>query len=127
MENPKAKEITELYNKTCVSLPKVKVLDSDSHRYKHLTKQLKRHPDIRFWELIFQKVETSDFLTGRNGAWSNCAFDWILKPTNLIKIYEGNYDNRKRVMSYKEEQNHYANKRDNEDFVPIKDIFKNNS
>ena len=41
-----------------------------------------------------KKAEASDFLTGRNGGWGGCGFDWILKPANLSKILEGNYDNR---------------------------------
>jgi hypothetical protein len=43
---------------------------------------------------IFQRVERSDFLTGRTGGWGNCCFDWVLKPTNWQKICEGNYDNK---------------------------------
>lgn len=44
---------------------------------------------------VFERVEKSDFLSGRNGKWDGCSFDWILKPSNWQKIIEGNYDNRK--------------------------------
>ena len=44
---------------------------------------------------VFERVEKSDFLSGRNGKWDGCSFDWILKPANWQKILEGNYDNRK--------------------------------
>jgi len=44
---------------------------------------------------LFSKVESSDFLTGRDGRWANCGFDWILKESNYIKILEGNYDNKR--------------------------------
>lgn len=43
---------------------------------------------------LFSLVENSDFLTGRNGKWSGCGFDWILQPSNLTKIIEGNYLNK---------------------------------
>ena len=42
-------------------------------------------------------IEQSDFLTGRNGVWNNCNFDWCMKPTNYIKIIEGNYKNKEKV------------------------------
>lgn len=43
---------------------------------------------------VFERVEKSDFLSGRSGKWDGCSFDWILKPSNWQKILEGNYDNR---------------------------------
>ena len=35
-----------------------------------------------------------EFLTGRDGKWHGCSFDWILKPANWQKITEGNYENK---------------------------------
>ena len=46
------------------------------------------------FEEFFHRIERSDFLTGRNGSWNGCGFDWVMKPSNLIKIMEGNYDNK---------------------------------
>ena len=43
---------------------------------------------------VCKKIERSDFLTGRDGKWKGCSFDWILKPANWQKIMEGNYDNK---------------------------------
>lgn len=43
---------------------------------------------------LFRRVESSDFLSGRDGKWLGCSFDWVFKPANLTKILEGNYDNR---------------------------------
>ena len=48
--------------------------------------------DITFEEL-FTRVQNSDFLSGKNGKWYGCTFDWILKPENLKKILSGAYDN----------------------------------
>ena len=48
--------------------------------------------DITFNEL-FTRVQDSDFLSGKNGKWYGCNFDWILKPENLKKILSGAYDN----------------------------------
>ena len=46
------------------------------------------------WEEVCNRIEASDFLTGRkDGKWS-ASFDWIIKPENWVKVMEGNYDNR---------------------------------
>ena len=34
-------------------------------------------------------------LSGRNGKWQGCSFDWCISEANIIKTLEGNYDNRK--------------------------------
>lgn len=47
---------------------------------------------------VFERVEKSDFLTGRNGKWEGCSIDWILKPDNWTKIIEGAYDNQKKRL-----------------------------
>ena len=45
------------------------------------------------FEELFERVQSSDFLSGKNGKWYGCNFDWILKPENLKKILSGAYDN----------------------------------
>jgi hypothetical protein len=86
------KSIAETFNSTCQSLPKVR--DITDQRKKAIRGASKRIEGAGGFEALFRKVESSDFLTGRNGGWTGCGFDWILKPANLTKILEGNYDNR---------------------------------
>ncbi|MEZ3533137.1 MAG: hypothetical protein K1V90_08705 [Muribaculaceae bacterium] len=43
---------------------------------------------------VVTRAAASDFLSGRNGQWQHCSFDWIFNPNNFQKILEGNYDNR---------------------------------
>lgn len=45
------------------------------------------------FEELFKRVQSSDFLSGKNGKWYGCNFDWIIKPENLKKILSGAYDN----------------------------------
>lgn len=47
---------------------------------------------------VFRRVEASDFLTGRTGAWK-ADFEWILDPDHWQRIKEGYYDNRKPAKS----------------------------
>ncbi len=90
--NPQAdyKNIMDSFNSVCVSLPKINNLtDLRKQKIRNAVKQL----DGDF-ESFFRRIEESDFLTGRNGSWNGCCFDWVMKPSNLIKIMEGNYDNK---------------------------------
>ena len=48
--------------------------------------------NVSFDEL-FERVQRSDFLSGRSGKWHGCSFDWLLKPENLKKLLAGAYDN----------------------------------
>lgn len=80
----------DLFNNICISLPNVKSLtDLRKQKIRNAYKALNGN-----YESFFTRVESSDFLSGRNGAWSRCCFDWIMKPSNIIKIIEGNYDNK---------------------------------
>lgn len=84
------------FNSICTSLPKVqKLTDTRKKKIKNTSKLL---GEMTFEDLFF-KVESSDFLSGRNGKWTACCFDWILNPANLTKIIEGNYDNKQSTTS----------------------------
>lgn len=88
--------VINLFNSICTSLPKVqKLTDTRKKKIKNAEKLLS---EITFDDL-FYKVESSDFLSGRNGKWTACCFDWILNPANLTKIIEGNYDNKQSTTS----------------------------
>ena len=82
--------IMNLFNSVCVSLPKIRNLtELRKQKIRKANKELSGD-----FENFFKRIENSDFLTGKNGSWNGCNFDWIFKPQNLIKIIEGNYDNK---------------------------------
>lgn len=80
------KEVVEAWNDMVSSLPKV--LKITPTRRKAINA---RRCEIEEFRKVFELVERSDFLTGRNGKWNNCGFDWVLKPSNWQKILEGTY------------------------------------
>ncbi len=84
--------VVESFNSTCSSLPHIRGLNDQ--RRKAIRKAAAQVEEAGGFPALFAKVEASDFLTGRSGSWNGCGFDWILKPANLTKILEGNYDNR---------------------------------
>lgn len=83
--------VVNSFNSICKSLPSVqKLTDKRRTQIKNADKLLN---EMTFEE-FFRIVENSDFLSGRNENWNGCHFDWIMKPSNLIKIIEGNYNNK---------------------------------
>jgi hypothetical protein len=88
-------QIISNFNAALPMLPAVKQL-TDKRKKAILARwkeDSKRH-SLEWWESFFAYVSKSDFLTGRNGAWSACCFDWIFKSENFVKIIEGNYENK---------------------------------
>lgn len=90
-------EYRKAFTECCPSLPKPNFADKwTTTRKKAL--RAKKIPVEEFRD-VCKKIERSDFLTGRDGKWHGCSFDWILKPANWQKILEGNYDNKSGAMT----------------------------
>jgi hypothetical protein len=83
--------ILEAFNDLCPDLPRASQLTEK--RRSAIRRRWRESPDLEAFRSVFRRVQASDFLTGRNGAFRG-AFDWILQPGNWVKIREGNYDNR---------------------------------
>jgi len=85
-------EIVELYNTICTSLPKVQKVTQK--RSREIRTRWRSYPDIETFRRLFQKAQDSDFLSGGNGRWTGCNFDWLIKEANMVKVLEGCYDSR---------------------------------
>ncbi len=90
--------VVNAFNSICVSLPKIQKL-TDTRKKK--IKKLQHHLGDVSIEDYFSMIERSDFLSGRNGKWTACCFDWVLDPTNLTKVIEGNYNNKESPYTQK--------------------------
>lgn len=87
-------EIVEAWNTALDQTQITKIKSIDGTRRKTFLARCKEYKtDINFWKALFHTIEKSDFLSGRKKDWS-ASFDWIIRPTNLTKILEGNYQNR---------------------------------
>lgn len=85
-------KIKNLFNSICTSLPNIKIMtDARKQTIRAINKSVEEYGG---YEKLFREVENSDFLSGKNGKWTGCSFDWIIKRANLTKICEGNYHNR---------------------------------
>lgn len=98
---PKIK-ILELWNRCVPSLRQVLSV-SGSKREKNLRARWREMPDLKEWEELFKKIESSDFLCGRvieKGKRPFTAdFDWVLCPSNFVKIREGKYTTKAATPS----------------------------
>ena len=100
-----AVELVEVFHAECKTLPRVMSLNDA--RKRHLTarwrevdadSRLRDQKDgIELFRAFFQRASESDFLSGRNGKWQGCSFDWLILPSNFLKVWEGHYDNDRRV------------------------------
>lgn len=90
-KNINYQKIIDIYNDTCVSLPKVLKLSED--RKKMIGARLNTYTleDIK---TVFEKAEKSDWLKGNNDRNWKADFDWILSAKKMPRILEGFYDNR---------------------------------
>lgn len=98
--------IVDMFNNTCVSLPKIRMLTDD--RKAKIKNRLKKF-DINDLQNVFIKAEKSNFLSGRSGNWK-ASFDWFFEnDMNMVKVLEGNYDNNKNGNETKKRANSYTN------------------
>ena len=103
-------DIIAVWNSVCLSLPKVlKVTEARKQKMKCRFQEFGVKPDELkdFTMRLFQRVQASDFLTGRStGKMGWCAnFDWVFEnPSNWVKVSEGNYDNNRGGGSTNTEQ-----------------------
>jgi len=83
----------EKWNEICVDYPKVIKADSGSARYRAINARIEEYGLDKIIE-VFHKVQDSAFLKGESSRGWKASFDWVMKPSNFIKICEGNYDRK---------------------------------
>ncbi len=72
--------------------------DMTRTRQAALKKRIKENK-LEGWGDALRKASESDFLSGRTDKPFTLTLDWLLKPSNLLKVLEGNYDNRTSTVS----------------------------
>ena len=76
-----------------LGLRQVTTVGADTVRGTNLRARLNQHGLEKVLEAI-ENIKRSDFLRGQNKSGWIITFDWFVKPTNFLKVLEGNYDNR---------------------------------
>ena len=88
------KNIIKAWNKISELPALVKITDG-TQRAKLLNARLKEYSESEVLQMI-EEVAASSFLKGlkSSNGWS-ATFDWCIKPSNFIKVLEGNYRDKK--------------------------------
>ncbi len=99
-------KITELYHSICKSYPRIVKIEGT--RKKAVAARWHTYGGaegaLEVFEQLFKKTEASLFLKGGNEKNWRADFDWIMKPSNMAKVLEGKYDNRKTEPEKREVQ-----------------------
>ena len=94
-------KIRILYNTILPELPQCTVRNKtfDAHTRSRWNED-KQRQDLEWWENLFKSIRESDFLMGKIKPEWRASLDWIVNPTNMTKILNGNYKNKKAVNSW---------------------------
>lgn len=88
--------IVDLFNTTIPEFPRVVMLTKDRiSKVNARWSESDVHQDLSFWAEYFALVRSSKFLMGEvstaGGTPFRCNFDWLIAPSNFVKVVEGNY------------------------------------
>lgn len=90
-------QIVDLFNELLPDLPSVVLINKDrKSKIQARWADSPVHQDLEFWREFFGMVRSSDWLmgkvNGRDGKGFRCNFDWLIAPSNFVKVVEGNYN-----------------------------------
>jgi len=80
-----------------LGLTQIKAIKPNTNRYKLLRARLKEYGASSVLEAI-DNVKQSSFLKGQNPRGWVITFDWFLRPNNFLKVLEGNYNDKPKVV-----------------------------
>ena len=86
-------KVAEYFNKQMQGKQVKQIIKLSQKRKSHIIARTKEFGK-QAGAVVIQKTAASKFLNGDNSRGFLASFDWIFKPNNFTKIYEGNYDDR---------------------------------
>ena len=90
-------QIADMYNETCVSFPKCTALSES--RKKAIKARFNSGYTIESFKTLFEKAQKSSFLKGKNNSNWSANFDWLIKDNNMVKVLDGNYDDKEEFIN----------------------------
>lgn len=88
-------EIVTLFSERLPVLPSVRVMtDKRKRMLAARWREDKERQSIDWWERYFDYVNGCSFLLGSDGSWQ-ANFDWLINPSNMAKVIEGNYEGKR--------------------------------
>lgn len=86
------RQIQEMFNSICTHFPQCQALSD--RRKKAIKARFENGMTVDDFKKLFEKAEASSFLKGKNDRDWQASFDWLIKDANMVKVLDGNYDNR---------------------------------
>ena len=86
------RRVIEAWNET--GLTQVAKITADTNRGKMLKARIREYGVDGVLKAV-ENVKNSTFLKGQNSRCFEATFDWFVKPNNFLKVYEGNYTDKK--------------------------------
>ena len=83
-------------------VPGARPLDLSPARRKALAARLREIGGPGGWDDVLARVQGSPFLRGETDRFTFATIDWLLKQANLLKVREGNYDERRPTSAGKQ-------------------------
>lgn len=88
-------QIIKIYHEILTTLPKVSIWTPARKKMLAVRwKEDKNRQSLKYWQQLFQEIAKSDFLMGKTKDPFTCNLEWIIRPTNFVKIIEGFYKNK---------------------------------
>ncbi len=104
-------KIKDLFNGTCSNLSKIKSLSKK--RISHIKQRENTLKDFNVdWEEYFVIVNNSQFLIGKNKTKWKANFDWLINEGNMMKVLEGNYNQKSGFESQMDTINDWVNEKE---------------
>lgn len=101
--------VLDLYHQICVSYPKLR--KPSTARQKRINARINSFT-LDDFRLLFEKAEASDFMKGKNDRGWSANFDWMMNENNMLKVLEGNYDNKSSPKNKQSNQFNNFSQRD---------------
>ena len=86
-------EVAERFNDAVKGKQIQAIKKLNSFRKSHIEARKTQYGKDAIFEVI-EKASKSEFLNGCGRKGFVATFDWIIRPTNFLKVLEGNYDNK---------------------------------
>lgn len=106
-DNETLELIRSVYNARCSMMPKCTQLTAKRlSNLRARIKEDKARTPVSWWIGYFVRAQSSDFLSGRKTDFK-ASFDWLINKSNMVKVLEGNYDNRQAPTRGAREQDSF--------------------
>ncbi len=97
VDNCPHQSIIDLYHEILPSLRQVK--EWTEARQKFLRTRWREKPErqsLDYWKAFFEYVSKCPFLMGKSDKPFQADLEWLVRPSNFVKVIEGRYDEKRR-------------------------------